>query len=382
MPVSPRLRYLLRRHIDDSSTKAELQELYDMLPEVRNESLDDLLDEEYEVIRQIGNKPDVDWDGLFNRVVTRTPVTVKRRSFRWWQYAAAAVVLGIAGTAYLYMQPKSQSAPDEQLAQAKIIPAHAGALLTLSNGQQIVLDSAADGTLTSQGGTRLSKVNGRLVYAAANGLATEMVYNTISTPRGRFFQLELPDGTKVWLNALSSLQYPNIFKGNERVVTLTGEGYFDVTRDASKPFRVRANGHTVEVLGTGFNVQAYTPVMITTLIEGAVSVSNGHGQRIPLKPGQQALADGNTIRVNTADTKKAVAWKDGEFRFRSDDMMNIMNQLSHWYNIDVRYAGQVPAKTYSGSISRQAKIEEVLEMLQVLTGAHFGLDGTIVTVSF
>lgn len=380
MPVTNRLRYLLRSYIDGSSTKAELRELYDMLPDVQREALEGLMDEEYEVIREIGTRPDADFDNLFNNIVAVAP----RKTIRWWQYAAAAaVILGIASGVYQFMQqPKQEQGPVVQLVQSKVQPAHAGAVLTLSDGQQIVLDSAADGTLISQGSTQISKVNGRLVYSSNNSAQNEVVYNTVSTPRGRYFQLELPDGTKVWLNALSSLKYPNAFNGSERSVTLQGEAYFDVAKDAAKPFRVNANQHTVEVLGTGFNINAYTAVTVTTLIEGAVSVSNGHGQRTPLKPGQQALTDNNAIQVNNADIQKTIAWREDEFRFRSDDMKSIMDQLSHWYDIDVRYAGQLPAKHYSGSISRHAKIEEVLEMLHVLTGAHFELKGTEVAVSF
>ncbi|MFD2889061.1 FecR family protein [Chitinophaga cymbidii] len=376
MPVTDRLRYLLRSYIDGSSTPAELQELSDLLPTVEDDVLEELVDEEYEVIKLLGARQDADWNRLFNNIV-RSP----RSRSRWWQYAAAAaVVLGIAGSAYYFAQrPEKEAAPLTQSTPVEVQPARSGAVLTLSNGQQIVLDSAADGNIASQGSTQVSKVNGRLVYSSADASSREIVYNTVSTPRGRHFQLELPDGTRVWLNALSSLKYPNVFNDGERSVTLQGEGYFDVAKDAAKPFRVKVNGQTIEVLGTGFNVQAYTSTIVTTLIEGAVSVNNGNS-RTALKPGQQAVSNDQSIQVRPADMQKAVAWKEGEFRFRSDDMSNIMDQLSHWYDIDVRYTGKLPEKRYSGSISRHAKIEEVLEMLHVLTGARFELKDAELTV--
>lgn len=379
MPTTDRFRYLLRRYIDGNSSPGELQELYALLPQVEDEALADLVDEEYEVISELSEKHQADWDRLFTNITAATPAP---KRIHWWRYAAAAaVVLGIAGTLYLYNGPAPKTTiPVTQ--QTTVKPAFAGATLTLSNGQQIELDSLAEGALESQGSTKVTKANGRLIYSTSGNGQGEVIYNTIATTRGRFFQLELPDGSKVWLNAKSSLQYPSAFTDKHRTVTLTGEGYFDVVPDAGKPFKVITGQHTVEVLGTGFNINAYAGRMITTLVEGAVNVRNAAGQAIRLNPGQQTTADGQAIATSGADIKKVTAWKDGEFRFRGDGLFEIMDQLSNWYDIDVRYTGQIPEKHYSGRIGRHASIDEVLEMLHVLTGARFTLNGTVVTVNF
>jgi ferric-dicitrate binding protein FerR (iron transport regulator) len=215
-----------------------------------------------------------------------------------------------------------------------------------------------------------------------------MVYNTIATPRGGEYQIELSDGTKVWLNAASSLKFPAAFTGDERNVMLTGEAYFEVAKNAKMLFNVTVNGLRVDVLGTHFNVNAYSDenVIATTLLEGAVKVTSqviaGTPSRsLTMKPGQQAnvTGAGRMSLVKDADVEKAVAWKNGQFQFDNEDIATIMRQISRWYDVDVLYQGAVPKRFFTGKISRRSNASQVIDMLE-FAGVNLKLVGRNIVV--
>lgn len=295
--------------------------------------------------------------------------------------AAAAVLVAAAGMFYWYRgEPRvhqtAVAAADRQ-PEEDISPGGNKAVLTLANGSKIMLDDAHDGLLTRQRGTRISKINGgSLVYHVSSAMKNPVdeqpavQYNTLSVPRGGRYRVDLPDGTKVWLNSASSLTYPTAFKGRVRTVDLQGEAYFEVAENKEHAFRVRVGNTIIEDLGTHFNVMAYTnePGIKTTLLEGAVKVSKG-GKAALLQPGQQAITDrhgSGDIRVVRADVNKAVAWKNGFFSFHRTSIYEIMRQISRWYDVDVRYEDSLHV-FLNGSISRQANITAMLKMLE-LTG--------------
>jgi ferric-dicitrate binding protein FerR (iron transport regulator) len=214
------------------------------------------------------------------------------------------------------------------------------------------------------------------------------VYNTVSTRRGGQFQVVLPDGSKVWLNTVSSLRFPTAFTGTERVVELTGEAYFEVEKNAAQPFRVHVStagdkGMDVRVLGTQFNVMAYEneAEIRTTLLEGAVKVMQGDKGKV-LAPGQQAKLNrlGGLVLDENADVELAMAWKNGFTSFKSADIRSIMRQVERWYDIDVAYEGDVPDRTFSGGISRDANLSELIRLLEV-SKIHFRMDGRRLTVT-
>jgi ferric-dicitrate binding protein FerR (iron transport regulator) len=286
-----------------------------------------------------------------------------------------------------------------------VAPGGNKAVLTLANGSTIVLDSAQDGTLAQQGTTKIIKLDGgALAYHAATdsrGETTEQTkgqtgpteqtgYNTIATPRGGQYRIILPDGSKVWLNAASSLRFPAAFTGSERTVELTGEAYFEIAKNAGKPFHVKVpSGGTaggsmdVEVLGTSFNVMAYTneEKIHTTLLEGKVKVKQG-AMAENLTPGRQAIVDQNTqaMEVSDANIEQAVAWKDGLFRFKETDIRELMRQVERWYDVDVVYRTDRGDQDFTGVVSRNKNVSTLLQMLELTGTVHFKIEGKRIIV--
>lgn len=294
---------------------------------------------------------------------------------------AAVLVLAISVTAYLFNSRTASVTQQQSMADlnADKIPGGNKAILTLSNGAKIILDSAANGVLARQGNTNIIKLtNGQLAYQPkGSNTAGEILYNTMTTPRGGQYKLALPDGTLVWLNAASSIYYPTMFSGKAREVEITGEAYFEVMHDTKMPFCVRANGAVVNVLGTHFNVNAYGDESSTkiTLLAGAVKVRKGLANTL-LSPGQQAQITGNSeIKLsNDVDVEEVVAWKNGLFWFNGVDLPGIMRQLSRWYDIDVAYEGDIPPRHFTGHVFRYLNLSEVLKILE-LSHVHFRIEG-------
>lgn len=306
---------------------------------------------------------------------------------RWWRVAAAAVIiLGIGATVW-YRYAGQQSATEEIAKNEKswqnVKPGSSKAQLKLADGSIVTLDSVQTTQLKEKDGTIIDKGQGKLVYDDASSKGEEILFNTLSTPRGGEYQLVLPDGSKVWLNAASSLRFPTKFGGKERKVFLTGEAYFEVAKNAKQPFKVSVNEMEVEVLGTHFNVMAYDDenTMKTTLVEGKVKVSQA-ANSVQVLPYQQAILKKNSrsLSVDDADVEEAIAWKNGLFQFNENDILSIMRQLSRWYDVEVSFSGQIPQGHYSGSIRRQSNISQVLAMLELPGGVQFTIEGKKVVV--
>ncbi|MGV8878672.1 MAG: FecR family protein [Sphingobacteriaceae bacterium] len=268
----------------------------------------------------------------------------------------------------------------------EVVPGGNKAYLTLSNGEKIVLDSAQNGVVAIQAGTNIRKTaEGRIVYDAAKSSdkSAELSYNIITTPRGGQYQLTLPDGSQVWLNAASSLKFPASFSGKERIVEVTGEAYFEVAKVISAsgvrvPFKVISANQLIEVLGTHFNVNAYPDEVTsnTTLLEGSVKIWQRTTQQAQyLKPGQQARV-GKDIQVSNVDVNGAVAWKKGYFNFSQENIGSIMRKISRWYNVDIIYKGNITGENFIGSISKFEEVTQVLDMLQLTGSVHFKIENT------
>ncbi len=302
--------------------------------------------------------------------------------------AAAAILFLFAGGYYWlrgHSKPDLAGAPSGERYKNDILPPVGNkTLLVLADGSSIALDSAHAGTLSVQGNTSVLKLNpGLLAYKDPGQVHEEMVYNTIVTQRGGKFQVVLSDGTKVWLNAASSLTFPTSFTGKERIVQVKGEAYFEIAKNADKPFIVKFGKNAqIQVLGTSFDVMAYEEEEIqkTTLLEGSVKLERGV-QNAYLRPGQQAqLRDDDNIKVaNDADLSQAIAWTKGEFQFEGDNIPTVMRQLARWYNIEVAYQGAIPDIHLSGSVSRQVNLSKVLQMLE-MSGVYCRIDHGKVTV--
>ncbi|MBF9252688.1 DUF4974 domain-containing protein [Pontibacter sp. 172403-2] len=313
-----------------------------------------------------------------------------------WAIAASILVAMLTSVLFFYYHLHREQATAiniaRPIAETDIQAGGNKAILILSDGSKIALDNAANGELAQQGGTCITKeAGGQLTYTKAEPSASEGVaesrtyYNTIQTPNGGQYQVILPDGSKVWLNAGSSLRYPTRFNGKERKVALTGEAYFEVVKNKNMPFLVTSREQVVEVLGTHFNINSYADeaFMKTTLLEGSVKVwLQGTSRPELLEPGQQAVIryGGNAIAVQPVDVEEAVAWKNGYFMFVDEDLKSIMRRLARWYDVDVVYQGDIEHLKFGGIISRSNSIAQTLRILELTGNVKFKITGRRVTV--
>ncbi len=280
---------------------------------------------------------------------------------------AAAVVVILAFSVFFLLNKNDKETFDSTnvlVNQNDIPPGREGAILTLSDGQVVLLDTAQNGILAQQGSLQIIKNNGQIQYSGQS--SSEVLYNTMTTPNGRQYNLVLADGSKVWLNAASSVNFPTSFPGDERKVSITGEAYFEIAHNPSKPFIVSVKGVEINVLGTKFNVMAYTDegVIKATLLEGKISVQNNSDKNL-LSPGQQAeIKKGEMFINNNVSIEEAIAWKNGAFYFQSVDIINLMRQVARWYDVEVVYSGEKPKDRFTGSISRNVNLSQFLKMLE------------------
>jgi ferric-dicitrate binding protein FerR (iron transport regulator) len=352
------------------------------------EMVERLHDEEYlkRTVKQLAKARLEDWQDILVKIPElRSEGAVVRhinkgRLIRKW-IAVAAAILFVAFTTYWFFNNKTD---DSKVAAVEDIrPGGEKALLTLADGSTIILDNAANGNVAQQGSTKIIKLdNGQLAYDAGRNthrrvLSGDLLYNTISTPRGGQYQITLPDGTKVWLNAASSIKFPAVFSGTERNVDVTGEAYMEIAKNVKQPFRVKANGTEIQVLGTSFNINAYSDeeAIKTTLVEGSVKIKTSK-EEVVLKPGEQAVInkdDNSSIQKLLVQADDALAWKNGIFNFTDISLKEAMRQLARWYDLEVVYKNDVSNIRFYGKLSRSLSLSELLEALKV-TELHFSVD--------
>lgn len=407
--MNERLTLLLRRYLNQTGSEQETEELMAMIKQSEHdEQLKLMMEKEWSDFQETHPYfKDEEARDMLHTILgeasaeneeTGTGI-VRRISFlrRWW--AAASVILVLGAGVYFWMANKKNTSPAESLAKSDIIqdvpPGRDGAILTLADGTQVLLDTIRNGMVALQGGAMARVVNGALEY---EGKGIEVLYNTMTTPHGRQFSLLLPDGTRVWLNAASSIRYPTVFTGKTREVLLTGEAYFEVARNTKMPFRVNVNDRAgVEVLGTHFNVNAYEDEgsIATTLLEGSIAVAafssqavlpNGRpatdaARPVVLRPGQQAqVVNAAGIKViDNADLEKVMAWKNGLFHFEGATVKEVMRQIARWYNVEVIYTSEIRELFY-GSIPRDIELLKVLEMLEKTKGVKFQIKNNSIVV--
>ncbi|POY37932.1 anti-sigma factor [Solitalea longa] len=297
--------------------------------------------------------------------------------------SAAAVAIIAIGIWFFRTSPQPEGMKNPNYAKNDVAPGKQGATLTLSNGKKIRLSEAINGELANEAGVIITKAaDGQLVYEIKN-TPDENKINTINTANGETYQVRLPDGTAVWLNAGSSLTYAtNLLQNGKRTVTLTGEGYFEVAKDKAHPFVVSSGNQEVEVLGTHFNMNAYAdePVRKTTLLEGSIKLTSDNISEI-LSPGEQAVSQNGKLNVQAVDAELAVAWKYNKFVFDSQQITEIMRMVARWYDVEVIYNGPIPEDLYSGTVSRFDQVSGVLRILESSGGVHFKIEGRKIYVS-
>lgn len=408
------LKALFAKYLDDSCTTVEIKLLMQHFSELKNEGeLKTLIAAEMakegmvkEEMAKEGMAKDPDeqsaeamldermlriYDQLKPKLSPAVQAQTIIRPIRsYLRYAAAAaVILMVSAMFYFYTSHHQKDKYLNLTAQHQgndVNPGGNKAVLTLADGSEISLTDAGNGELASQSGITITKTrDGELVYEVGKrNAANSKQYNTISTPAGGQYQINLPDGSKVWLNAMSSLKYPTLFDGTERKVTLSGEAYFEIAKDASRPFMVSSNraGHAQEVtvLGTHFNIDSYADEAATktTLLEGSVKVATGTASKI-LKPGQQSAVSDH-IHVTEVDVNQVLDWKNGNFYFYDENIRTVMRKLARWYDVDVVYQGKVPNYGFDAEISRTKKLSEILKGFETTGQIHFKIEGRRVTV--
>ncbi len=404
--TNERLRYLIQSYLTDTISADEWAELRDHVKSLAdNEDLYTVIDGLWEDVA-LEQPMEIASDAIYRQIIgdpnlLADPPTMRQkplvRTYRWPMMGSAAALLCIALTWFFadrYHQRKEpvSALAHEGTASGTILPGGNIATLTLADGTVIKLDEASVGNLKEVGESRIVKsADGLITYEATGSIAAmaEKGFNEINTPKGGEYRVILPDGTKVWLNAESSLRYPVSFVGGTREVDLVGEAYFEVSRDARHPslFVVNAKNQRVEVLGTHFNVNAYADnaAVKTTLLEGSVKVTmtapgrNVSPHRI-LKPNEQAATTDDGIQVAQVDAANAVAWKNGYFAFDNENISDVMNTIARWYDIEVTYEGDTAGKVFGGTISRFESFEKLLKTIGLTGTIQFKINGRRVTV--
>jgi transmembrane sensor len=321
------------------------------------------------------------WSKVFRKIEQQT-IASSRRSLSWRKISIAASVAVVFVSAGLLIYNNNQQRHlSTNVPNTEITPGQNKATLTLANGKKIKLTDEVNGKLAEESGVIITKTaSGELVYelkARSSGKDANNI-NTLSTSNGETYHVRLPDQSDVWLNAGSSLSYNvSLIQGGERKVKLTGEGYFEVTKDKTHPFIVVSDRQQIRVLGTHFNVNAYAdePVVKTALLEGSVQISSSDGQLIKMKPGQQVSLTGTTFSIADVDTDDAVAWTKGQLQFNDKTVPEIMRQIAKWYDVQVIFDGDIPEGEWSGSISRNRPLGQVLRMLEKSNGVKFRVEG-------
>lgn len=393
--------YFAKKIASDNYSRQELDSFLSFMDSADAGQIDLILNAYQESLDKRDSYPSYVSPGFMDRLKALRPDTenaapeppvIRANTGKGWiRWAAAAVLLITAGGSYFYHQNKNEK-PNTfspvTVSRDIQAPQSNRATITLAGGQRVFLDSAANGQLAMQSQVRLVKLaEGKIGYEGlvSAGQSAEVAYNTVTNPRGsKVVDITLADGSRVWLNAGSSLSYPVAFTGKERNVQFTGEAYFEISHDPSRPFTVTRSGNDVriKVLGTSFDVNAYDDESATkvTLIEGSVKVSKGKNTSL-LKPGQQVqVKEDNNKVVNGIDIDEVLAWKNGKFRFsEKTDIEMIMRQIARWYDLDVEYEGKVN-EHFWGSISRTVNASQVFKMLQATGFVKFRIEGRKVTV--
>lgn len=366
--------FLIQKYLSDSCTEKEQEVLESWYLQQNLGTAGDITDAERKTdLKKVFAKLEAEY-------------TKPQQILIWPRIAVAASVLfAVSIGFYFYLTKNSETRQqNKQHYTEQIQPGSNKAVLILANGKRICLDDAEVGELAAQSGMKITKTaDGQIIYTVSSS-ATNEAYgsNTIETPRGGQYQVNLPDGTKIWLNAASTLSYPTRFVDDKREVQLSGEAYFEVAKDEARPFRVISNTQVVEVLGTHFNINSYSDEIATktTLLEGSVRVTQSStNKNLLLQPGNQSVISKQGILMSVANLEEAISWKNGHFMFVNESLGSIMRKLARWYNVDVNYNGEIANRTYSGAVSKYEDVAEVLHTLELTKSVRFKVEGNTIT---
>lgn len=381
------LSSLIYKHLTNSLTKEERKELDDFIASDKSVStIIHYFENPQNLQERLSYLRSVDVDSAKQQVFKKYKQKKRKPFINALKYAAMLAVFSLISLYFFFPQINSKN-NDRIVAyigssyKNDILPGEEQANLRLSNGTEVPLGKGKAQWVEADGSVLVER-NGKLIYIPENyTINPAVLYNTLTVPEAGVYQLVLPDATKVWLNANTTIKYPVNFIGSERLVELQGEAYFEVTKDASRPFIVKTNGNEIRVLGTSFNVNSYdNTTTSTTLFTGKVSVNYNNNER-DLEPGQMLIAKGNQVNVHFANLERAAAWKNGYFYFDRENITEVMQQLSRWYGISTVYKEEISDQKIGGSISRNVNLSEVLEMLKDVSNLTFQINGKQVDIS-
>lgn len=380
-----RINYLYQQYLQGKASSEELKQWEKIMDDpLLKEALGKIIDQSYYQIQEeeILELDENRSEEIYNYVISH-PSDQKRVTKKLWPkiLIAAAVAAIITTTGILFFNTGRPDVHSEGTIANDVAPGKQGATLTLANGKKITLAEAANGQLAEEAGVVISKAaDGQISYEIKGTETEPNKLNKLSTAKGETYQLRLPDGSLVWLNAASSLTYSASLKERGlRRVKLEGEAYFQIAKDKLHPFIVESKGQEIEVLGTHFNVSAYTEDVVTktSLLEGSIKINNS---RI-LKPGEQViLSKSSEIKISEVDVEEAVAWKNGKFVFDYENLESVMRKLARWYDVEIIYQGEVSQKTFSGTVSRFDNISKILEKITYTNNVHFKIEGRRILV--
>ena len=400
-----RVSELFQKYLSNEATEAQRQEFLEYVDDpLYKEQIKQLLSGSFENQTEVDGLNEDGRNRVLNQIFNEEkPQSNKTKRYRLWLRlpvrqagiaAAALILIALSFGLYFYSGPDRTTQYAIRNTKQDIAPGGNKAILTLADGRKISLTDATNGALAEQSGIRITKTgDGQLVYEVRHleggrterSLpAVEMTYNTIETPKGGRYQVRLPDGSNVWLNAASKLTFPSSFITHKsRMVELSGEAYFEIAKDKEHPFIVKTYNQVVEVFGTQFNINSYVdePDVKTTLLEGSIKVSENKGIDKVLKPGQQSTITSSGLKVENVDIDLAVAWKNNQFVFESDDIQYIMRMIARWYNVEVEYVGAIPKNKFGGAVSRFENVSEVLKSLESTGRVKFKIEGRRILVS-
>jgi len=398
--IKTRTSFLFKKYYNKTASIKETEELFQLMKTTSDDKLKALMREEWDNLEMTDPLFSSDQSmEMLNKifpteqksndqeeeVVVITDISWSSR-FKRISVAAAILVLLSSG---LYFWFKPTSSHQAQIAYTPVFqdvpPGGNKAILTLTDGKMIILDSVKNGIIAITKSFKVMKTeSGQVVYYPFERIQNNVLgaeFNTITTPRGGEYRVILPDGSKVWLNSASSIKFPGVFKGNTRSIELEGEAYFEIAKNPALPFKVKSKNVEIEVIGTHFNVKTYTneEVMKTTLVEGSIKITRGNSSHL-LKPGQQAVLIGTEMKVlSDVDIEEQIAWKNGLFQFKDAGIQDVMRQAALWYDLNVSFEGKIPEKYFTGKVSRNVNASEFMNML-MYTGVKFKIEGKNIVV--
>ena len=383
-----RINELLEQYVNKTISEPDFAELFDYISKEENKYvLSDFMKKAENTSLTDADVQDIDWNYMYTNIVADKKHTSKFSLILTIgkTITIAASLFMITYIGYKFFDTQSTSHPIAKIAKQDLLPGSNKAILKLADGSEIILNDALNGILTRQGKSNVSKNDdGFIEYNELNAEGEKKVYvNTLSTPRGGQYRLMLPDKSLVWLNAKSSITFPSAFIAKERKVSVTGEVYFEVSKDKTRPFIVETGDADVEVLGTQFNVNIYPDEenAAVTLLEGSIKLSHNYTSKI-LIPGQQAIFNKNTnnIQLKNVEVDNVVDWKNGLFIFEDASVPEVMRQIERWYDVDVKYVGKTPDIKFNGVVSRNNNVSKLLKLLQTAGNIEFNINNKTIEV--